>query len=105
MCNRAERHAPQPRGHAPQPRGHRAKNGDAGKQNFFFMMHALERCAGRKNAGGAAAGGEFQKSESVSFMSAVDGGDRHARHGVGRAESLAIFFAADFLLLLIFCCC
>ena len=36
--------------------------------------------------------GEFQKSESVSFMSAIDGGDRHARRGVGLAESLAIVF-------------
>jgi len=36
--------------------------------------------------------GEIQKSESVTFMSAVNGGDRHARCGVGLAESLAMSF-------------
>ena len=34
--------------------------------------------------------GEFQKSESVSFMSAINGGNQHVRRGVGLAESLAI---------------
>ena len=60
-----------------------------------------KRCAGRKNAGGAAAGGEFQKSESVALMAAIDGGDRHARRGVGLAESLAIVFCWFFAG---FCC-
>ena len=98
MFNRAERHAPQPQGHC-------AMNGGAtaNKELIDFFYDALEHKNDALVANMPAARprtGEFQKSESVSFMSAVDGGDRHAQRGMGRAQSLSKFFAADFLLLI-----
>ena len=76
-------------------RGLRGVRGIIWCRNDFFPIDALAHKNDALDATTPAARprtGEIQKSESVTFMSAVNGGDRHARCGVDLAELLAIVF-------------